>query len=683
MGYCRSTSVVDRILEKELANPRVLAWSVIIKDGQPVHSSNVLQAGVNECITPPSAKRTSPALETGHSYSKRSPLPSPSPSPASLSETPKDDQRQLSSDEHLGGITGDYGKQRYMGSHSTTIKRDFSIWRCLYWPEIALNPVYSAGYGTMRLALCLNKIITSLERSHNNALMTGSSMDEGGDIELLPYIRVYYDRELLFQSNVVNKNACIILEIEVHHPLSKITIEVLDFDNSDSSLVGSSDDLIGHITIPVGAHSNRKPLESRAIIASDENARVLFIRKSHQKRVHSSNLMAQKLLRFPIESCRSSSKANMHKWRHSKDESQHGRGGSVDEDVTPKDSQARTSSIESLDGHFLNELPNSIYFELANQMFQSAIELSHSAEVKYKSTGVLQRPHCSFVAQVFTEIKWSRLSIVPREIFALYLPEPESISDYRYKKGHYISHIKRMSNSNLEINIKAIIHSITLLREIYYSECISPYKEYIWRLLNWESQLHSLFALSILWYLLFNPRYILSLGLLLGLIALFINFDKKNQILDLESSISRRLKDSDSLEFGADDLMEDSILFSQMNIKSNITTRPASSSPINLESPEEKESVEMMDFIILENLLSSSVLSPNAIKYLNKISHLLEKSTMLAFGVVKLHFWKNFLQSTLLTIIYSILFIISLAYSSELSRYIQYLLLVIALIPVG
>ncbi|KAH8582966.1 uncharacterized protein ELE39_002311 [Cryptosporidium sp. chipmunk genotype I] len=674
IGYYNSNSIIDKVLEAELTNPRVLAWSVIIKDGQPVYNNNILKV---------ENKRT--ALELSSANSKSSQNSKYFFSPIDMAEKPKykeilpgkdeDSFFETGDDDFLGKIVNEeYGIRDEMNCN--IVKRDFSIWRCLYWPEIAVNPVYSCGYGKMRIALCLNKIITSAqEKSQNRGSMKRMNQEKRECIDLLPYIRVLYDNELLFQSCIVNKNICIILEIEVHHPLSKVIIEIYDLDDSDPSLIRSSNDMIGHMIIPVGAHSNRKPLESRVIIASDDNARILFIRKSLQKKVHSENLMAQKLLRFPIKSCERQFNKNeppSKKFSEFKD----------DEKMS-RDILVKSFSKESLDGCIMNELPNSIYFELANQMVKDAIEFSHSAEIKYKSSGILQEPHCSFVVQVFSEIKWSRLSIIPREIFALYLPEPEVRSNFKYKNksNNYSFHDGRMkSDINLEINIKVIINSIILLREIYNSECAFPYKEYIWKLLNWESQLHSLFALSIIWYLLFHPKYIFSFGFLFGLIILFINFDKRNLTLNLESSISRNLKTLSSFDYDADELLEDNVLYSP--IKSNSHTKFQSLSPnsITLDNCEAKKSLESIDFTILENLLKSSIFSPKTVKYIKKFSYILEKSAIFIHGIIKIHFWNNFVQSLVLTSVYSILLLISLIYSNEFCKCMQYFFLITILL---
>lgn len=671
IGCYKNISTVDKTLEKELANPRVQAWSVIIKDGQPAYNNGILKTDTNRNATSFPGDSASPTIELRPPDPKNSPhLSSPSNVPGGFRnrETElKGGKRSSNCDKHRPKSERD----------CNVVKRDFSIWRCLYWPEIALNPRYSGGYGNLRLALCLNKIITSaLERNMNHGLAGGANSDKKECIDLLPYIRIYYDNELLFQSCIVNKNTCIIIEIEVHHPLSKITIEVFDFDESDPSLIGSSDDLIGHIVLPVGAHSNRKPLESRVIIASDEDSRILFIRKSLKKKVHSNNLMAHKLLRFPIKSCKSL-----------KTGTEPGRCESMEKNETPKDSLEGPppSGEESVDSCIMNELPNSIYFELANQMVKDAIEFSHSAEVKYKSIGVLQEPHCSFVIQVFSEIKWSRLSIIPREIFALYLPEPETrLSDYRFKRDHFASHNKGEANSDpsINVNIKTIINSLTLFREIYCSECVLPYKEYFWKLLNWESQLHSLSALSILWYLLFHPKYIFSLGLLMGLITLFINFDNRAHILTLESSISRKLSTLESAECERDEFLEDNLLLSPIKNKNYfVKSPPSNSSNAPFEGFDVEKSSENIDLEILENLLASSVLSPNATKYVQKISFLLEKSAILFYGIVKLYFWNNFFQTLLLTLAYFILLIASLAHPNEFCKCMQYFFLMLSLLP--
>lgn len=658
---------LDKALEEELANPRVLAWSVIIKDGQPVYNNNIFKTDTNRDTTTLLNNLSKPTFELRSPDHKNSSSFYP---PNNVPEIfvnremgMKGDQCSSSCDKHGPESEG----------NCKVIKKDFSIWRCLYRPEIALNPRYSGGYGNLRLALCLNKITSALEKSLSHGLVGGASSDKKECIELLPYIRIYYDNELLFQSCIVNKNACIITEIEVHHPLSNIIIEVLDFDDSDPSLIGSSDDLIGHIILPVGSHSNRKPLESRLILASDEDSRILFIRKSQKKKVHSNNLMAHKLLRFPIKSCKESLKMRTEPKRCEP----------VDGDEAPKDTLAGTSSMESLDSCIMNELPNSIYFELANQMVKDAIELSHSAEVKYKSIGLLQEPHCSFVVQVFSEIKWSRLSIIPREIFALYLPEPvtKSSIDCRYNNDHCANHSKGASRDpSLNVSIKMIINSIELFREIYYSECILPYKEYIWKLLNWESQLHSLSVLSILWYLLFHPKYIFSFGFLTGLIVLFINFDNRIHILSLESSISRKFTTFDSLECG-DEFLEDNILLSPLKSRNySIKSPPSNSNTIPFESFDDEKSSENIDLTALENLLMSSIISPNATKYVQKISIFLEKSAMLLYGIIKLYFWNNFFQTFILALVYLILLITSLAYSNELCKFMQYFFLMAILL---
>ncbi|OII75490.1 uncharacterized protein cubi_02011 [Cryptosporidium ubiquitum] len=683
IGYSNNNNIVDKTLEAELNNPRILAWSVIIKDGQPIHNNNALKVDNNLTSFPNDSTRTS--------FEFRSPSPKSSSlnSPSFFSRrntTEKSKNKEIGLEKNKQEFKDEF--LRKINEENVTnnepnfnvVKRDFSIWRCLYWPEIAINPVYSGGYGKMRLALCLNKILTSAqERNQNHVIMGRTSYEKRECINLLPYIRILYDNELLFQSCIVNKNICVILEIEVHHPLSRIIIEIFDFDDSDPSLISSSDNLIGHIIIPVGAHSNRKPLENRLIVASDDDGRILFIRKTHQKKVHNENLMAQKLLRFPIKSCERLSKTR--KSRLELSESPNIFSEFIDEEETLRDTLIRNSSKESLDGCIINELPNIIYFELANQMVKDAIDLSHSAEIKYKSIGILQEPHCSFVVQVFSEIKWSRLSIIPREIFALYLPEPKVSSKYKYnnKNSNYNFHHTSLKDNNLEINIKIIINSMILLKEIYYSECIYPYKVYIWKLFNWELQLHSLFALSIIWYLLFHPKYIFSLGFLFGLIILFMNFHRNNLILNLERSISRNLKTLNSVDYGTDEL-EDNILCSPIKSNNHAKSLPLNNNSIPLENLEESKSIENIDFTILENLLTS-ICSPNTIKYIQKFSYIFEKSAILIYGIIKLHFWGNFFQSILLAFAYSIFFLISLLYSNEFSKYMRYFFLTAVLLP--
>ncbi|CUV06312.1 unnamed protein product [Cryptosporidium hominis] len=666
IGHYNSNKIVDKVLESELTNPRLLAWSVIIKDGQPVYNNDILR--VSDKITALEQNSLNSNSSSENSKHFLSPRSKEIRSKKEESDFSKTDGNFLCKTVNVESGINEI--------NCNIVKKDFSIWRCLYWPEIAINPIYSGGYGKMRIALCLNKIITSLQEKNQNRGSFGRVNQEKGDhIELLPYVRILYNKELLFQSCIVKKNICIILEIEVHHPLSRIIIEIYDLDDSDPSLINSNDDMIGYIIIPVGAHSNRKPLESRLIIASDDDARILYIRKSQQKKVHNENLMAQKLLRFPIKSCER---------QLNKNEPEQDRFSEFkDEEDMLGDDPVRNFSKESLDGYIMNELPNSIYFELANQMVKDAIEFSHSAEIKYKSIRILQEPHCSFVIQVFSEIKWSRLSIIPREIIALYLPEPEAGQNFKYNNNskNYSLYDKKINNDiNLEINIKSIINSIILLKEIYDSECVFPYKEYIWKLLNWESQLHSLFALSIIWYLSFNPKYIFSFVFSLGLIILFISFDKRNLALNLESSVSKNLKTLNSLEHD-DELLEDNVLYSP--IKNNNHTKLQSLSPnsIIIDSYEAKKSVESVDFTILENLLTSQIFSRETIKYINKLSYILEKSVIFIHEMIKLHFWNNSLKSLVLTCVYSVLLLISLTYSNEFCKYMQYFFLIIILLP--
>ncbi|KAK9172709.1 hypothetical protein CmeUKMEL1_15695 [Cryptosporidium meleagridis] len=667
IGHYNSNKILDNVLESELTNPRLLAWSVIIKDGQPVYDNDILKVSDKTTALEQNSLNSNSSSENSKHFL----------SPRSREIRSKKEENDYSKTD-VGSFSGKtVSEESGVNEINCKIaKKDFSIWRCLYWPEIAINPIYSGGYGKMRIALCLNKIITSLQEKNQNRGSFGRvNQEKGENIDLLPYVRILYNKELLFQSCIVKKNICIILEIEVHHPLSRIVIEIYDLDNSDPSLFNSNDDMIGYIIIPVGAHSNRKPLESRLIIASDDDARILYIRKSKQKKVHTENLMAQKLLRFPIKSC----ERQLNKNRPEQDRFSEFK----DEEDILGDSSVRNFSRESLDGNIMNELPNSIYFELANQMVKDAIEFSHSAELKYKSIEMLQEPHCSFVIQVFSEIKWSRLSIIPREIIALYLPEPEAGSNYKFNNNSENNSLydKRMNNDiNLEINTKAIFDSIILLKEIYDSECIFPYKKYIWKLLNWESQLHSLFALSIIWYLLFNPKYIFSFLFLLGLIILFTSFDKRNLALNLENSISKNLKNLNSLENDFDGLLEDNVLYSPTK---NNHTKFQSLSPNStiIDSYEAKKSVESVDFTILENLLTSPIFSPKTIKNINKFFHILDKSAIFIYKLIKLHFWNNYFKSLVLTWVYSVLLLISLTYSNEFCKYMQYFFLIMILLP--
>ncbi|KAH8741321.1 hypothetical protein FG386_000228 [Cryptosporidium ryanae] len=655
---------LDITLEAELKNPRVIGCSIIIKDNKPIYNHVYTNNEIinNIQVSPSSPKSPSIISSTGL-FSKQLDKYSNSTLNTSKielncevnSETALETKNNPSYSEKLV-------KNEIKVEDLKKVKKDFSIWRCLCWPDVAISPIHSSGYGQMRLSICLNKIISPIfsdKVDYMDKDLVG--LDE---FELLPYIRVYYNDELLFQSCVINKNMYIILDIDVHHPLSNITVEIYDFDDSDPSLVGNFEDCITQITIPVGAHSNRKPLETQLVVGVDEETRLLFIRKSHQNKVKTDNLVAQKLLRFPIINLYEN---NMVKTNKSieKGVNKYSENNIIECEEAGIEDEFKIlgTGFEDNEKHekkFSNTLSNEIYYEISNKVVKNAIELSRSAESRYKATGKLQNPHCTLVVQIYSEIKWTRLSLIPREIFALYLPEPKLTKP-------------RSSNRNLRLEnrIRTLVNTIIILRELFLSDCFSPIKDKIWKLHNWESYTLSFFAFSIIWYTLFHPEYLYSLFFSLLLYILVKNFNKKDKLVKLESYILARLRPSQlnnsdtNLDLDLDfDSFKSSTNYSQNLIQENCTFEN-----------EVHTADRGNDFAILETLLSSSVFSPNSLYYIQKISVITEGLTRYTVRIMKLFYWYNFLQSLILTSLSIVLLVISLIYTKSFCKVIQYIFL--------
>ncbi|KAH7648093.1 hypothetical protein FG379_000017 [Cryptosporidium bovis] len=624
-----SNNALDRTLEAELKNPRVIGCSVIIKDNRPVYDNVYTSSRILKNISvpplPATPLMTSGFARSGYESSKNSPnfASNSKQNKSSYEIDSKNSDVSLENKNNYFNL-GKIIKNENKSSSKNNNKKDFSIWRCLCWPEIAVNPIYSSGYGKMRLSLCLNKIIPAL------FLDKTESVDKDiigvNDFELLPYIRIYYNDELLFQSCVINKNMCIILDIDVHHPLSNITLEIYDFDDSDPSLIGNLEDCITQIIIPIGAHSNRKPLETQLLVGFDEETRLLFIRKSHQNKVQKDNLLAQKLLRFPIANLYDydaigsdkNTKGVVNKYSESNNIIEYGEI-EIDDEFQILD--ASFDSNERNEQRLISSLPNGIYHEISSKMVKNAVELSKSAENKYKATGRLQNPYCTLVAQIYSEIKWTRFSLIPREIFALYLPEPKNTTP------------RSSSTRDLrfENNIRTLVNTVIVLRELFSSDCFLPIKDKVWKLHNWESYTLSLFAFSVIWYTLFHPEYIYSLIFSLSFYILVRNFNKKNKFTKLESSILAKLRPSQLIGSGINlnlDLDFDSSKKNNCNSSQHINRENCT-----LES-EESTADGGGDFEILETLLSSSIFSPNSLYYIKKMSVITEGFTRYTYQLL-------------------------------------------------
>ncbi|EEA04715.1 uncharacterized protein CMU_037800 [Cryptosporidium muris RN66] len=568
-------STIYKTPEFELRNPRVLAWSIIFQNGSP-----------NNKI------------------------------PNSPTKTHFD--KDISSVTNCGNSLDLNGTE----SSENTLKRPFSTWRCLYWPEVAVNPIYSSGYAKMRIVLYLNKLNISANFSEDNAesvyngeLNNIKSNLDMAPIELLPYVRIYYDKELLYQSSIIKSDLCIILDIEVHHPLSNLYAEIYDWDNSDTSLVGT-DDSIGQLIIPIGIHANKKALDTRLIVGMDDEARVLFIRKSYQKKVLSDNIVAQKLLKFPLNS-----NFNL--------------------------------PVYNSSGNY-TDISDIIYSDIISKLTKEALLLAKNAEEKYKvNTGRLQNPHEYLVTRIYSEVKWSRITLIPREIAALNLPEP-------CKKIHEAN---SQLSPNINKDLNRIINSIKVIKDIFWPACIKPIQQKIQVIIEWESTILSFTIIGFIIYLLLYPQYTFPIFFGISLITLGSTFLHRYWAYDRINQITEyNLKQTQTLKKNLDG-----------DIQQNTSRENEPLSPIIIDGTEPL--VGQSDETDILQVLSSSALPPGYKIYLNKAANIFERLSKILKLVVSIIYWEDIVTSLVLSIFLLFSLLYSLFYPYIFQYGIQYIIL--------
>ncbi|KAL7066134.1 hypothetical protein ACR3K2_34180 [Cryptosporidium serpentis] len=568
-------STIYKTLEFELRNPRVLAWSIVFQNGSPNNKT--------------------PNSPTKMSFG-----------------------RNTSSPANYRSFLNSNGTK----SFENTLKRPFSTWRCLYWPEVAVNPIYSSGYAEMRIVLYLNKLNISanfaedsVENLYNGELNDIKSNIDMAPIELLPYARIYYDKELLYQSPIIKSDLCIILDIEVHHPLSNLYVEIYDWDNSDTSLVGI-DDSIGQLIIPIGIHANKKALDTRLIVGTDDEARVLFIRKSYQKKVLSDNIAAQTLLKFTLNN---------------------------NFDL----------SIDNSSGNY-TDIPDLLYSDIISKLTKEALLLAKNAEEKYKiNTGRLQNPHEYLVTRIYSEVKWSRITLIPREIAALNLPEP--------CKKTYEENLQLSPNINKDLN--RIIHSIKAIKDIFWPACIKPIQQKTQMIIKWESAILSFTIIGFIIYLLLHPQYTFSIFFGIALIILASTFPHRYWAYDRISQITEyNFKQTQTLKKSLD-----------RDVQQNVSQKNEPLSPIIIDRIDPL--VGQSDGTDILQVLSSSALPPGYEIYLNRAANIFERLSRILKLVVSIMYWEDIVTSLALSIFLLLSLLYSLFYPYIFQHGIQYIIL--------